>query len=243
MRCESFRKQIHEFMDGELPPRELSGMEEHRLRCSVCRQEINEMTLIRDVLRSRATLPEAAATAINGRILRETTRRSRVVEALDWLRTYWRDLDRRLVWSKVSAVPVTLCFFAVLLVHFSPARLEGLETLVFASQQSEVMGVPFVRIVRMRQNTEDLQVLMEVSWRLPFEDSAAVVAEIRPDGYARIDSVLEYPRSYAFFNAVNGTLRRSRFDRAREMENAVVIFSFQKIDVYEEPQRPGPEGT
>lgn len=243
MRCQVFQAQIHEFLDGELPPREMSRMEEHRLGCEPCGRDYERLVLIREGIRTRATMPLAAVEQVRHRLDRRLQGWNGLREAADWLRTYWRDLDRRFVWSKVSAVPVTLCFFALLLVHFSPARLERLDMLAFSSHPADRQGVPFVRSVRMRQTREDIQVLLDVAWRLPFEDSLSVVAEIRPDGIVQIDSVLEYPRSHALLTAVDGALRRSRFDRGPATGNRLVIFSFQKIDVYDETNGHSREGT
>lgn len=242
MKCPIFLRQIHEFLDGELEPREASAMDEHRLACGTCRREWEDFMLLRGVLSERETLPAAVIPRMRSSITRSESLRTQARELAGHVRTWWRDLDRRLVWSKVSAVPLTLAFFGLMLVHFSPAQLEGIEMLAFSPPTSEQRSVPFIRSVLMRQHSGDLEILMEVAWRLPHEDSLSVVAEIKPDGYARIDSVLEYPRSYALYNAVNGTLRRSRFDRIRELESPVVIFSFQKIDVYEEPGPPHPAG-
>ncbi len=243
MRCQVFQTQIHEFLDGELPPREMSRMEEHRVRCESCRLDYQRLVLVREAVRTRATMPSAAVELVRQRLERGEERWAGLRDAADRLRTYWRDLDGRFVWSKVSAVPVTLCFFALLLVHFSPARLERLEMLAFTSHPADRHSVPFVRSVRMRQTREDIQILMDVAWRLPFEDSLSVVAEIRPDGLVQIDSVLEYPRSHALLTAVDGALRRSRFDRGPNTGNRLVIFSFQKIDVYDEINGHGREGT
>jgi hypothetical protein len=243
MRCQVFQARIHEFLDGELPPREMSWMEEHRLRCEPCRRDYEELVLIRQGIGTRATMPLAAVEQVRRRLDRHLQGGDGLREAADWLRTYWRDLDRRFVWSKVSAVPVTLCLFALLLVYFSPARLERLDMLAFSSHPADRQGVPFVRSVRMRQTREDIQILLDVAWRLPFEDSLSVVAEIRPDGIVEIDSVLEYPRSRALLTAVDGALRRSRFDRGPVTGNRLVIFSFQKIDVYDETNGHGQKGT
>jgi hypothetical protein len=95
------------------------------------------------------------------------------------------------------------------------------------------LTLPVVSSVQARQQKEDLNGLVDAAWRLPYEDSLSLVAEIGPAGFAEIDSILEYPKSSELLNAVNLSLRRSHFERTGGMGNSLLIFSFQKIDVYD----------
>jgi hypothetical protein len=63
------------------------------------------------------------------------------------------------------------------------------------------------------------------------------VAKITPDGSAEIGDVLEYPKSPDLLEAVELTLRGGQFQtvRAQNLDDTFVIYSFQKVDVYENP--------
>jgi hypothetical protein len=79
---------------------------------------------------------------------------------------------------------------------------------------------------------------MDTAWRLPYEDSLSLVAEINEEGYAEIGDVLEYPKSQKLFDAVDRALRNSQFVASDTRSRSRVIFSFQKIDVWDKDQYP-----
>jgi hypothetical protein len=79
---------------------------------------------------------------------------------------------------------------------------------------------------------------MDAAFRLPYEDSLSLVAEITPEGHARIGGVLEYPKSDELFNAADLALRSTQFVADYPRSRPCVIFSFQKIDVWEENRFP-----
>ena len=85
-----------------------------------------------------------------------------------------------------------------------------------------------------RYQTGELDDLMNAVWKMPFEDSLSLVAEIGPEGFVQIGSVLEYPRSPMLLDAVDLTLRGSRFEIAasHDLDSPFMIYSFQKVDVY-----------
>ncbi len=76
---------------------------------------------------------------------------------------------------------------------------------------------------------------MNAVFKLPFEDSLYLVAEITPEGSAEIGDVLEYPKSSDLLEAVELTLSGGQFQTvsAQNLEHSFVIYSFQKVDVYE----------
>ncbi len=77
---------------------------------------------------------------------------------------------------------------------------------------------------------------MSAVWKMPFEDSLSLVAAITPEGSAEIGDVLEYPKSQELLRAIALTLRSSQFQTAgaHRLDHPFVIYSFQKVDVYEE---------
>ena len=78
---------------------------------------------------------------------------------------------------------------------------------------------------------------MTAVWKIPFEDSLSLVAKITPDGSAEIGDVLEYPKSPDLLEAVELTLSGGQFQtvNAQNLDDTFVIYSFQKVDVYENP--------
>lgn len=236
MNCQDFRRQVHAFLDAELPAREMLGMEEHRVQCHQCRVEFEVFDRIRNLVAARTSLPPAAASAILHEVsANRVSWKTHALDLLDRVSTYWRDLDPISVWTKVSALPVTVCFFMLFLLHFSPERIERLAMLAVATAPAgHVQTIPVVRSIEMRQSRKDFKLMIDTAWRLPFEDSLSIVAEIRADGQPQVDSVLEYPRSGELLTAVTSALHGSRIDSPREMSGAWMIFSFQKIDVYGE---------
>ena len=91
-----------------------------------------------------------------------------------------------------------------------------------------------------RQGQTKFKNLMETAWRLPYEDSLSLVAEITEEGHAEIGNVLEYPKSRELFDAVDLALRSSQFVASDSSLRPCVIFSFQKIDVWDRDQFPLP---
>ncbi len=76
---------------------------------------------------------------------------------------------------------------------------------------------------------------MSAVWKIPFEDSLSLVATITPEGSAKIGDVLEYPKSPDLLEAVELTLSGGQFQTvsAPNLDDSFVIYSFQKVDVYE----------
>ncbi|MDA2934354.1 zf-HC2 domain-containing protein [Acidobacteria bacterium AH-259-D05] len=239
MNCHKFRRKIHEFLDGELPPREFSTFRKHLNQCAQCRQEHDEFIWVKGALPFQRLSP-----SLQRQLWKGVERR---VEDALWIqpahlwdnwRTFWRDLDRRVVWSKLAAVPVTLAFFVLILVQFEPVNLQQWTYPMMAtvSAASSSSAEPITTQVPVRFSGVEIDHLMSAVWELPFEDSLSLVAEITPEGYAQIEDVLEYPKSQALLTAINLTLRGSQFEMtpAQSLDAPFVIYSFQKVDVYED---------
>ena len=241
MNCDKFRQRIHEFLDGELPPRKFSAFREHVESCEACRERHDEFLRLKEALSFERLSP-----ALEHQLWRNVhdsvaeTWWDSSVRFWDSVRTFWRDLDRRLVWSKVAAVPVALAFFAAIILQVEPLHSERWTYPMMAtlSPASSSSTAPTTTQVPVRYQAGELDDLMDAVWKMPYEDSLSLVAEIGPEGFAQIGSVLEYPRSPMLLDAVDLTLRGSRFEIAtsHDLDNPFMIYSFQKVDVYEDPQ-------
>ena len=129
-----------------------------------------------------------------------------------------------------------MVLLALLFANVAPIRVERLVYLIVSTPPwtIENAGTPVVLNIEVVQDRSELSDLVDTAWRLPYEDSLALVAEIKPEGHAEIDSVLQSPRSYALLDAVGTTLRGTQFKEVGNLSSPFFIYSFQKIDVYEQ---------
>ena len=147
----------------------------------------------------------------------------------------WRNLEPGSLWARASALPISAVFLSLLFGTLAPIRVERLAYMIVSTPPWTVenSGIPVVLNVDVVQRSGELADLVDTAWRLPYEDSLSLVAEIKPEGHAEIGNVLEFPRSSALMDAVGSTLRESQFQEVGGLANPFVIYSFQKIDVYE----------
>ncbi|MEE8349032.1 MAG: zf-HC2 domain-containing protein [Acidobacteriota bacterium] len=238
MNCDQFLPRIHEFLDGQLPPRDFSSCRDHLENCDACRQRHDEFLWIKQALPIQRLAPTFEKRLWKG--VHDNVTRSPWPVRLwnDWA-TFWRDLDSGMVWSKVVAVPVTLVFFVAIILQFEPLRLPQETYPMMATLSPAVSSpTPTTTHVRVRYQGDTLDDLMNAVWRLPFEDSLSLVAEVGPEGFAQIEEVLEHPRSATLLNAVDLALRGGHFETAAPhlLDNPFLIYSFQKVDVYADRQ-------
>ena len=240
MNCDKFRQRIHEFLDGELSPRDFSAFREHLENCEACRQRHDEFLWVKQLpfQRLSPTLHKQLWKGVHASVTETWWDSS--VHLWDSCRTFWRDLDRLMVWSRVAAVPVTLAFFVAIIMQFEPLHLQQWTYPMMAtvSPASSSTTASTTTQVPVRYRSDQLDDLMNTVWKMPFEDSLSLVAEIGPEGFAQIENVLEYPRSATLLHAVDLTLRGSRFEIAtsHSLDSPFMIYSFQKVDVYEDRQ-------
>jgi hypothetical protein len=238
MNCNQFLQRIHEFLDGELPPRDFSAFREHVENCHTCRGRHDEFQWVK-------LLPfQRLSPTLQGLLWKEVhnTRTETwwelSVHIWDRWRTLWRDLDHLMVWSRLAAVPVTLAFFAAIILQVEPFHLQQWTDpmMVTLSPASSSTTGSTTTEVPVRYRGDELDDLMNTVWKMPFEDSLWLVAEVGPEGFAQIENVLEYPRSSTLLNAVDLTLRGSRFEIAtsQHLDSHFLLYSFQKVDVYED---------
>ncbi len=236
MTCHETRNKIHDYLDGELPANEAAILEEHLKECGSCRENWEGLHWVKQELSIREHLPVAAQEHIWHKVH---------VRAgygwPDWLyaqwdgfRTYWRDMEPLTLWSKLSAIPVTLSFFIMILMQFPLVPFQQWSYPAFEMRRmpSSVFSEPLLTEVQARHTYADIDEIMSAAWKIPYEDSLSLVAQITPAGHAEIDYVLEYPKSQDLLTAVDDSLRSSRFQSAQNIRKALVIYSFQKIDVY-----------
>ncbi len=236
MTCQELRQQIHEFLDGELPPRDFAAFNEHVKQCAGCQRYQDEFSWLKDAL-SFERLSQSAQEQLWKRVRLRVERdwKTRLLEFGEDLRTFWRDLDRGVLWSKLTAAPLTLAFFAMILTQFGQVTLQEIPMRATLSPTSSPFSRPVIAHVSVHYRGREIEDLMSAVWKIPFEDSLSLVATITSEGSAKIGDVLEYPKSPDLLEAVELTLRGSQFQTvsALNLDDSFVIYSFQKVDVYE----------
>ena len=236
MTCQELRQQIHEFLDDELPPKDFAALNEHVKQCAGCRRYQDEFRWLKDALSFQPLSPSAQEELWKRLQLQvEHSWKTRIVELGDSLRTFWRDLDRGVLWSKLTAAPVTLAFFAAILTQFGQVHFHEYPMMATFSPTSSSLSEPVIAQVSVHYTGTEIEDLMTAVWKIPFEDSLSLVASITPEGSATIGDVLEYPKSPDLLEAVELTLSGGQFQgtSTQNLNDSFVIYSFQKVDVYE----------
>lgn len=235
MTCHEVRERTHEYLDGLMPANQAAVLEEHLKGCEACRENWEDLAWTRQLLSVKEYLPAQA----REHILREVRQRAvswRTHLSVYWddCRSYWRDIDRGILWSKVSAIPVTLGFFIMILMQFPIAPFQDWTYPVISERRlpSSVFTEQEMTEAQGRHSYAEIDELTDAAWKLPYEDSFSLLAEITPEGHAEIDYVLEYPKSPDLLAAVDANLRTSSFQLSSNVVKPILIYSFQKIDVY-----------
>lgn len=236
MTCQETRNKIHDYLDGELPSNEAAILEKHLEGCDSCRENWEDLHWVKQELGIREHLPPQAQEHLWNEVHEKAAYRwpHWLCEQWDAFCTYWRDMEPLTLWSKLSAIPVTLSFFIMILMQFPLVPFQQWSYPAFEMRRmpSSVFLEPMLTEVQARHTYADIDEIMNAAWKIPYEDSLSVVAQITPAGHAEIEHVLEYPKSQDLLAAVDDSLRSSQFQSAQNIREPLVIYSFQKIDVY-----------
>ncbi len=236
MYCQEVSQKLNQFVDGEMSPFEAHLVQRHLDDCPLCDRHLSELQAIRGTLSSPVYLPEGSRKRMRHTLITRTHRRWSDYPSLllGKFLTALRDLDRQAALCRLSAFPVSLVLLFVLASQLPRLPVQHWTFPVYASELDSptTSNRPPV-LVQALQSNERISELMDTAWRIPYEDSFSLVAEISPEGNAQIENVLEYPRTMELLNAVDLTLQESQFEGTSEMSNAFLIYSFQKVDVYE----------
>ncbi len=234
MNCEETAREFDAWWDGELTGRQAREVELHLEGCAPCARRRREMEALQEFLQENQRMPEALAAGVwrsvrpGGRSNPWRRYLSRTVHtARDLLR-----IERRTLTAKLAAAPVTLLLFLLVSGQFSGAVWQPWSYPLVEVSDDMARRPAEPVMVQVLHSKQELRSLVEVAWKLPYEDSLSVVAGIQPEGNARIESVLESPRSPELLEAVDWALRHSKFEQAGLHGESAVIYSFQKIDVY-----------
>ncbi|MGI8784723.1 MAG: hypothetical protein ACR2L2_13860 [Acidobacteriota bacterium] len=142
-----------------------------------------------------------------------------------------RHLDRRLLWSKAAAVPITMGLFFSILANFDSGRSISYETYPFL-----VESLPFSVEQKSQAQVPELPFMefLDATRAIAGEDEMTVLAIVSRRGNASIGNVVDYPRHQELFRAVRRNVGSTYFRPAvfnGQRVKSYVVLSFSKIDV------------
>ena len=242
MTCQECRREVHDFLDHRLSHGEQLRFRQHLHECDNCRQFHRQLEFVKQALASKVCLSELSERYLWQRIEGQIRRNRKAW--IDWRLTAFRKLRNGWVgehlWARLAAAPVTVGFFLLILVQFPRVEFQEWKYpgVSASTTATDTISRPVLTQVSGRFKSSQIEDLMKVIWEIPFEDSLSVLAEISPDGHAEIGDILEYPRSQDLLEAVDLSLRRGHFKThgAGDSDRHFLIYSLQKVDVYEEQQ-------
>lgn len=237
MRCHEASFKLSQLMDEELTPFEEQRLRRHLERCASCRTHLQRLEAVREIISLPVSLPDTSSIRMKQRLRSRYERRwsDTPLEFWSGLRAMVRDLDRRAAALRVSAIPLSLGLLLLFVSQLPSLHFQAWTFPVYETKESNLAttGSRPPVLVQVMQSNQSVNELMDAAWKIPYEDSFSVVAEIMPEGNAEIGDVLEYPKTMELLDAVDLTLRESRINTTFEDAGLFLIYSFQKVDVYE----------
>ncbi|HSR68195.1 MAG TPA: zf-HC2 domain-containing protein [Acidobacteriota bacterium] len=208
MKCRETREFVHEFVDGELSGFEENRIEQHLQSCSRCRRYVDEMRFVQEALSVRAPLPRASSHLLWNNVRQRTafTWQQRIGLALERLTDRFRDMESRVLWARLGAVPLSLAFFALLI-----AQMGQFSSSLFPMLRGNAPGHTEVVFTPGRLPQDRAALFVKTVEKLDGEDHAAVVAHVRQDGRVEIEGVAEYPENLRLLDALEESVRATRF--------------------------------
>ncbi len=232
MNCVMVKNLENEFLDESLPPEQRDAVEEHLQLCQSCRQEVELLLGFQKSLREcRQTPPQALETLVIGAVHRRLQRRHFWRE---WRHDLWLwlgDWDKKLIFSKLAAVPVTFCFFVWLLGEFSYAPQTAWypvydldENAVLSNDRQDVIRLSYRPMVEFAENS---------SLVAP-DDSFVVLTRVNPNGLTTLEKVIDAPNHELLLHLFANRMEAVRYYpllRSGNRGYSYVIVPYQKISV------------
>ncbi|MEE8585058.1 MAG: zf-HC2 domain-containing protein, partial [Acidobacteriota bacterium] len=229
MKCVKVRSLVHEYLDRELTGLGESDIEEHLDGCRSCNAFVDQLLFVQRAVSARVQLPSASQHLLWSRIQARRNRSlwSRLSSGIDSLFTYWRDLDRRILWSRLSAVPVSIGCFALLIVLMLPPSPQLQQ---FAAWMELQPRAPMITIIeaqqdprRFKQIYDDLEQAIRESGA---DDEATLILDIGPGKqHVEVGDIRQYPNSQKLLEALVLSLRATRFEPAQKPRRILHIFN------------------
>lgn len=235
MNCREFASWETEYLDGALDEGVRPLVESHLSLCQRCGRRVSELSNLSGMLRQ---VPWESTPPVLNRLVGHHIRefkpwswRSLLRDACEEVIFNLRHLDRRLLWSKAAAVPITMGLFFSILANFDtghsisyetyPFLVESLPFSVEQKSQAQVPELPFMEF-------------LDATRAIAGEDEMTVLAVVSRRGNASIGNVVDYPRHQELFRAVRRNVGSTYFRPAvfnGQRVESYVVLSFSKIDV------------
>ncbi|HEV8129858.1 MAG TPA: anti-sigma factor [Acidobacteriota bacterium] len=231
MNCASVKARENDFLDDSLSPEQRAEVERHLQNCQACRTDLELLLIFRKSLRDCQLAPPQALETLIMRGVNHTLQRRPFWQ--EWFVNFsvWReDGDKRPLFSKLAAVPVTLFFFALILAEFSHAP-ETTWYPAYAMEQNALLnGQEYVLPVRYTPMVE----FAEDSSPLVADDSFVVLTRVDRQGMPTLEKVISAPHNRLlldlFFNRVEGIRYRPLLKNGIGVDSFIIV-PYQKISV------------
>ncbi len=239
MNCREASKLIHSLLDEELSTELKSRVEKHLSSCENCGRLRVELELVKNLISRPRPLSAASSRQLWADLERRRSRNLFAIlrEWLDSTASLFSEWEKQTLWARLSALPLTAIGFLLLAAQFPRVPTQEMTYPVFlvpaAAVATTSSGSSRPVMMQARQGRRELHDLIETVWRIPYEDSLSFVAEIQPGGHATIGDILEHPRNEKLLDAAAASLNDLRFDPSADFKNSFLIYSIQKVDVYE----------
>lgn len=241
MNCGEARSKLQSYLDRDLPVSAQVELESHLKSCSSCSAVFEEFSFLLKAMALRPRLQPTAERYLRESIRQKTQPRPRMSLKLRFRAFLYRlrEIDKRLLGARVSAVPLTLVIFYGLIAlpqnHYMSFTAQAIDF----DPKGLAFQRPMISIVSGRQDPRETNRLMRTAASIPYEDQMAVVTEIDPGGRVEIDRVLEYPKSDRLLEAIGDSLRSTRFEPQSDGASKKMVQLFHKIDVYDDNVQRG----
>ncbi len=238
MNCREASTLVHGLLDGELSAELVGRVEEHLSSCAECAQVRTDLAAVKDLISGHQAINEVSSRQIWADLQRRRSRNYLLI-LREWFEgsvSALAEMESRTVLARLTALPLTVIGFLVLAAQFPRVPTQELTYPVFlvpAATLADTSSNSRPVMMRARQARRELHGLIDTVWRIPYEDSLSLVAQIGPGGNATIGDVLEYPRNEKLLDAAAASLQDLQFDPSALLADSFLIYSIKKVDVYE----------
>ncbi len=239
MKCGKVRSLVHEYLDRELTGLEESNIEEHLEGCPLCSSYFEELLLVQRAISARVHLPAASEHLLWSRIQVRKDRSlwGRLSSGIESLSTYLRDLDRRTICSRLSAVPVSMACFTLMMVLMPPSP----QLQQFAALTETRPSTPMITIIEAQQDPRIYDDLEQVIREAGPDNEATLILDLpgkRPHASGvGVGDVRQYPNSQELLEALVLSLRATRFEPTEQPRR--ILHIFHSIEVQDSAPQEG----
>jgi hypothetical protein len=264
MKCEELQFNLPFYAEGELDPDETSIIEEHLVKCPVCRVKLSEFQSLQNDIRmmARPVIPADLVYAVRSSVAAElVSTQPRTLISNEWREWLQMRLMPYLVGITVS-LSLTFAFLfsidslqkstdkvietarinsnrAVILTNSSPKASDD-DEIVITNEELAALRMPVSSESPSLNTRGALLALANSLMRGKVKnDEVTFVADVFSDGLSQIAEVIEAPRSRKSMEELSKALENDPSfvpaDLDRRSNVVRVVFKIQKVDVFDKP--------